>query len=61
MRKEHEHSQPSVDFVRDAMVEKEDDMSAGGFILGAIMVNLLIDYSDPLWASLGTTLAAQCS
>lgn len=45
----------------DALVEEEDDRSEGGFILEAIRFNLLIGYSDPLWAGLGTTLAALCS
>lgn len=42
----------------DAVVE-EDDRSEGGFGLQAFRCNLLISYSDPLWAGLGIILAAQ--
>ena len=54
-------SQHPVGSVRDVMVQKEDGRSAEGFGLGALRFNLLISYSDPLWAGLGITLAAQCS
>lgn len=54
-----EHSQHFVHCAWDAMVEDGGgDRSERGL---AFRFNLLMSYSDPLWAGLGITLAAQWS